>query len=224
MSKSVYSLVLSDEVVREIDKLAYQNSTNRSGIVNQILADAVSYDTPEKRMHEVFERMEALLLHEDVGKSSFQLQSLPSDTMFSFRSAIAFKYNPTVRYSVELYRQREEDGSIGELRVSLRTQNKQLIACMNDFYNLWHSIECEHFNNIEARGDGEKYIRKLKLQVNGEGTGDISGLTVGDVISSYVSTFDQSLKKYFELAGSGKDPERPIEAIYKTYTMGEVYV
>ena len=32
MSKSVYSLVLSDEVVQEIDRLAYRNNTNRSKI------------------------------------------------------------------------------------------------------------------------------------------------------------------------------------------------
>ena len=52
MSKSVYSLVLSDEVVREVDLEAYRHGLSRSAMINQILAEAVSYVTPEKRMRE----------------------------------------------------------------------------------------------------------------------------------------------------------------------------
>ena len=50
MKKNVYSLVLSEDVVHEIDKLAYQRGTNRSNMVNQILAEYASLITPEKRM------------------------------------------------------------------------------------------------------------------------------------------------------------------------------
>ena len=39
MAKSVYSLVLRDEVVAEIDRLAYRMNTNRSNMINQILAE-----------------------------------------------------------------------------------------------------------------------------------------------------------------------------------------
>ena len=39
MKKTVYSLVLSEDVVREIDKLATRRGTNRSNMVNQILAE-----------------------------------------------------------------------------------------------------------------------------------------------------------------------------------------
>ena len=38
MKKNMYSLMLAEEVIREIDKLAEQNNTNRSNLVNQILA------------------------------------------------------------------------------------------------------------------------------------------------------------------------------------------
>jgi len=41
MAKSVYSLVLRDEVVAEIDRLAYRMNTNRSNMINQILAEYV---------------------------------------------------------------------------------------------------------------------------------------------------------------------------------------
>lgn len=224
MAKSVYSLVLSDEVIREIDQLAYRNQTNRSNMINQILAEYVSVPTPEKRMQEIFNRMEALLLGTGVENDAFQLQSLPSETMFSLRSAIAYKYNPSVRYSVELYRQRDEDGAFGELRVGLRTQNQALIQCMSEFYSLWNRTECQYFEDIDAAADGEKYVRKLKLKTT-DGTGEkLSGLTVGDVISTYIRTFDRALKAYFERVGSGRDAGAPIDAVYQQYLKGEVFV
>ena len=45
MANSVYSIVLNDAVVEAIDRLAYQNGTNRSSMINRILAERVSYTT-----------------------------------------------------------------------------------------------------------------------------------------------------------------------------------
>ena len=46
MKKTLYSLMLNEEVVREIDALAHQMGTNRSALINQILADYTSVITP----------------------------------------------------------------------------------------------------------------------------------------------------------------------------------
>lgn len=46
MNKSMYSLILMDDVVREIDKIALRMNTNRSNLVNQILAEYASMMTP----------------------------------------------------------------------------------------------------------------------------------------------------------------------------------
>ena len=46
MKKTLYSLVLNDEVVREVDALAHRMGTNRSNLINQILAEYVNYTTP----------------------------------------------------------------------------------------------------------------------------------------------------------------------------------
>ena len=54
MNKSVYSLVLSDEVVDAIDRLAYSMNTSRSNLINQILAEKLSLMTPEMRMRQIF--------------------------------------------------------------------------------------------------------------------------------------------------------------------------
>ena len=61
MKKNLYSLTLSDDVVREVDALAHRMGTNRSALVNQILAEYVSVPTPERRWNDIFEAIEALV-------------------------------------------------------------------------------------------------------------------------------------------------------------------
>ena len=41
MSKSVYSVVLMDDVVDAVDRLAYEAGTNRSNMINRSLAEYV---------------------------------------------------------------------------------------------------------------------------------------------------------------------------------------
>ena len=54
MKKTLYSLMLSDEVVAEVDRLAHRLGTNRSNLINQILAEHVNLVTPERRINDVF--------------------------------------------------------------------------------------------------------------------------------------------------------------------------
>ena len=53
MKKTLYSLVLNDDVVREVDIMAHKMGTNRSSLINRILAEYVNYVTPEQRIGEV---------------------------------------------------------------------------------------------------------------------------------------------------------------------------
>ena len=176
-------------------------------------------------MREVFDRMEKLLLSTEAEHPAFQLLSLPSDTMFNLRSAIRYKYNPTARYSVELYRQ-PEDGVFGELRVSIRTQNRNLIEAMKQFYELWTEVERNH-RDVESSVDEQGRIsRKLRLSFRDENHEEVSGLTVGDVLSQYITTFDRGLKAYFDclqqddVTRDGVMAE--LENIYSKYLQGEV--
>ena len=86
MKKSVYSLVLMDEVVEAIDRMAYTRNTSRSNLINQILAEHVSYVTPEMRMRDIFSCLEQILSEE-----CYQIQSQASDSMFSIRSPIRYR-------------------------------------------------------------------------------------------------------------------------------------
>ena len=62
MKKMLYSLMLNDDVVREIDILAHRSGTNRSNFINQILADYVNLTTPEKRVNDIFKAIENSVL------------------------------------------------------------------------------------------------------------------------------------------------------------------
>ena len=61
MKKTLYSVLLDEGVVREIDRLAHRNGLSRSSLVNQILAEYVDMTTPERRIGDVFRAMEDLL-------------------------------------------------------------------------------------------------------------------------------------------------------------------
>lgn len=203
--KTVYSIVLSSDVVEKIDRLAYENGTNRSNMINQILAEYVSYTTPEKRFREVFRQMQAILEN-----SAFKAAE-PSDTMLSLRSALAYKYNPTVKYNVELYR--GDGAEIGELRVSLRTQNAGLVLYMTQFYRLWAQIETAYHGDVACMAADGKYTRKLVLKnLNG-----VQSFDLGRVIAAYVDAFDRALKAYFYHLEAPRSAATAVEGIYREY-------
>lgn len=187
MNKSVYSLVLADEIVQEIDRLAYETGASRSAMINQILADYLRFTTPEKRMREVFSAIEQMLLG-----SAFEPQLQPSESMFSLRTALDYKYNPSVRYSVELYKNARP--LLGELRVSVRSQNSALVLAMLQFFKLWTRIETSYIGRVECAMEDGRYLRKLRLS-------DESKLTneqIGEGIAAYINLLDSALKQYFE--------------------------
>lgn len=190
MNKNMYPLMLSDDVVAAIDRLAYEHGTNRSNMVNQILAEYVSYTTPEMRMQGIFSNVEKRLS----GRDSFQILLQNSGSVFSLRSALAFKYNPNVRYTVELYRTFHGD-AFGELRVSLRTQNANLILYLTQFYKLWIKLESVYNASCEYLLDGGKLTRKLKLDMD-----DARKLTeddIGGLIANFITYFDRAMKAFF---------------------------
>ena len=94
MNKSVYSLVLADEVVEAIDRMAYSMNTSRSNLINQILAERVSLMTPEMRMRQIFSEIEQLM------DQRFLFIDQPSDSMIAIKSPVRYKYKPTLRYSL----------------------------------------------------------------------------------------------------------------------------
>lgn len=209
MNKSVYSLVLSDEIVQEIDRMAYEMGQSRSAMINQVLADYVRYTTPEKRMREVFSAIEQMLLG-----SAFEPQLQPSESMFSLRSALDYKYNPSVRYSVELYKNARP--LLGELRVSVRSQNSTLVLAMLQFFKLWTRIETAYIGRVECAMEDGRYLRKLRLSEESNPGNE----QIGEGIAAYIRLLDSALKQYFEHLNDPAVAMTGVERLYVNYIRG----
>ena len=186
MKKSVYSLVLMDDVVSAIDRMAYEQGVSRSALVNRVLAEYASLLTPEHRIRSLFDAVCEMLEPQSV------LQLASSEGVLTLRSSLQYKYNPVMRYTVEINREAGE--KLGVLRACLRTQNAALIACLQSFYQLWIALETASNPSLaqESSVSGTKYTRVLsspKQPVDGQG--------IAECIAGYVGLFDGCMKCFF---------------------------
>lgn len=190
MKKTLYSILLNDEVVREIDILAHKMGTNRSSLVNKILAEYVNYETPEQKINEI------LSLVERMTASSRELVPFfsPNSHSMSLKSSLEYKYRPTVKYEVDLGTASE--GSIGTLSVLFRTQSEYLIRKMSSFFSVWKQIEDVYLKKLIGRTayyvlcDG-KLVRTIL-----EPEGSFEAETLAKTLSDYVALFDTLMKGY----------------------------
>ena len=216
MNKSLYSLMLMDEVVSEIDKLALRQGTNRSNLVNQILAEYVSVSTPEKQIDSIFRRMEELL------DRSSELVPLvtPNQLSMSVKSSLQYKYRPTIRYVVQLYR--TPDKAIGELTVNFRSQSASLLNNMARFFVLWKELEDNYTAGYFEPGairyelSASKFVRTIAVPRGAKYTEE----DLGKALSEYVTAFDKIMKRY--LAGMLTD--RDLEMQYLSYFRNNKYL
>lgn len=189
MKKTLYSLMLSDDVVREIDALAHRYGTNRSNLINQILAEHVDLVTPERRIRDIFSRMESLLL----GDRELVPHVAPNAMSMSLKSSLQYRYRPTVKYSVELFR--DHSGALGELSVVFRTQSAELLEAMERYFSVLKSIEDElvapHIP-IEYALYGGRFTRSICLP----GKADYSTEAIAAAISAYIRLFDSLMKAW----------------------------
>ena len=209
MKKTLYSLMLNENVIKEIDILAHKSGTSRSNLVNQILAEYVNYTTPERRISDVFTAIEQLMMPSSEIIPFFA----PNSQSMSLKSSLEYKYRPTVKYEVELYGGGMD--SMGRLSVIFRTQSQSLIKSMTDFFRLWKRIEDAHLpsasgEQIEyALYDG-KFVRSISVPAR-----DCTTEKLALAISDYIKLFDKQLKDY--LCGSAD--ARSIEIAYYNYLM-----
>ncbi len=205
MGKSVYSIVLTDEVVAAIDHLALINGTNRSSLIDRILAEQVSVVTPERRVRDILDNILHLM------DERFIRDQSAANTALAVRSSLSYKYKPTVRYSIELLKQPEGD-KIGVLKISFRTRSEGFISLLADFFTLWINAERELSGAAASySADSDKLIRTLTFP---KGKQSISANELGELISDYIKTFDTALKQYFTYSS---EPARAAQAVINTY-------
>ena len=215
MKKTLYSLMLNDEVVREVDAMAHRMGTNRSSLINQILAEYVGYTTPERRINDVLSAIQALLSPSRDLVPFFA----PNSSSMSLKSSLEYKYRPTVKYEVELYRGGGE--SIGELSVLFRTQSAPLLQAMTEFFRLWKRIEDVHLAPATgaridyALYDG-KFLRSIAVPER-----DCTAEELAGAISEYIQLFDRLMKGYL----SGRFDAHEVEAAYFAHmTQAKIHI
>lgn len=215
MKKTLYSIVLNDDVVREIDILAHKLGQNRSSLINKILAEYVNYVTPEQRINEVLSAIERLTA------SSRELVPFfsPNSLSMSLKSSLEYKYRPTVKYEVEL--DTEAGGKIGTLSVVFRTQSEYLVNKITNFFRLWKRIEDEYLVPVTgAENDYALYDGKFERTILAPNK-DFSADTLARTLSYYIELFDELMKGYL----SERLSDRDVEAAYAKYLENaELYI
>ena len=178
--------MLSEDVMREIDLLAHKMGTNRSNLVNMILAERVEMRTPEQQINDIFSGIEQLL------SASRELVPLfaPNTQREAVRSSLEYKYHPTVKYEVEQ--------PIGTLSANFRTQSQGLLELLARFFRCLERIENRVLPvNVAYSLDDGRFERTLAYPAKRFGTaGDrtLEPEEISKAITDYVSLVDKMMK------------------------------
>lgn len=187
MKRSVYSLVLSDDVIKAVDKEAYRRGTSRSNLINQILAEQLSCITPEMRMRDIFDAVSGLV------NENFQIQQQRSASLMTLKTALEYKYRPTINYKVEL--ERSPENFLGTLKVQIRTQSENLIEIFNSFFVYRIKFEmfqlaAHGYNNYTCDLSSGLFTRKF---LNSSLIEEKAGMA----ISRYLTNLNDSIQIFF---------------------------
>ena len=182
MKKSVYSIVLSDRVVSMVDSLAYREGMSRSAAINRILSEYLSMDTPEQQIKQLLDEVVDRL------SSSETLRIMPtlSGGLLSVRAPLRFKYNPTIKYSVEL--NIGANGPDGGIRGAARTQSPSVAAALDDFFSCFAaSLQLpENAYRIESG----RYFQRFSV-------GEPDNRHTAERISEYIKFLQSAMDAYF---------------------------
>lgn len=215
MKKSVYSLVLMDDVIEAIDQLAYAMHTSRSNLINQILAEKVALVTPKQQLQDIFDSLTNCLSP----YTHFQIQNQAADHMFSIKSVLRYKYNPTIRYSIYLMQQ--QDKLSGQLRVISRTQSDILYYHLKAFFTLWNDIEKDWLPVIWQVEEGTKWLRPFCLDAFQKPNQEQD---LANVLSHYIKGLDEGLKIYFNELEHNELQEYLLRQHYKNHYGEQKYL
>lgn len=187
--KNIYSLVLSDDVVEAVDRLARSSGLSRSAMVNQLLAERVCCVTPEMRLKSI---TSAIL--SAVG-GEFYLTEQPSAATVACKTALKYRYKPTLRYSVELFGAGSKRA--GELRITVRTQSSQLYADLSGFFRCWTELEQKYIagrisQDILFAIEPGRFTRTLNMPPE-----SIPDEALGQAVAEYMAMLDEAMKQYF---------------------------
>lgn len=207
MKKSVYSLMLFDEIVERIDRLAYHQDTNRSQLINDLLADHLGISTPEQQVQKVIDQLDSNL------NELLPVSQMTKNSSIQFGKSLKYKYRPKVLYSYEFVTDSGKKHAV--LKVSSRTKSETLNRQFDDFFDKICRIEKQADFLVEedvAHNTNHKFVRNLR----DVGMVDSDTHHLSDFLTDYLKTIDQAMNVFFE-SDEQSEADRLIEEIYNQF-------
>lgn len=211
MKKGVYSLMLFDEIVEKIDQLAYEKNTNRSQLINDMLAERIGLETPEQKVQKILEQLDANF------SNTLSVSQINKNSSIQFGKSLKYKYRPKVRYSYEFVNDNGQKYAV--LKVSSRTKSEDL----NDHFDAFF----RKINEIEKKSDGidknnehltnHKFVREFRQ--DGAVTKGVA--PVSNFLTEYLKMIDSAMNLYF-LNNEAADLDKELEAIYERFFNGSL--
>jgi hypothetical protein len=180
--------MLFDEIVEKIDQIAYENNTNRSQLINDILAEKIGLVTPEQKIQKILEQLDENF------SDTLSVSQINKNSSIQFGKSLKYKYRPKVRYSYEFISSKR--GKYAVLKISSRTKSENLNEHFDEFFNLISDIEQSQKDeqvDMTENCTNHKFVRSF--QDEGELSKDIE--TVTDNLTRYLKMIDRAMNAYF---------------------------
>jgi hypothetical protein len=198
MSRSMYSLILSDRVVEAIDREAYRQQCNRSRMIERILAQHMGIETKEAQVRDMMEEIARQLSLLD------RIQVLPNREARSlvYQAPVRFKYNPTLKYRLEW--QEAGGGYRAVLKIVSRTTSRPLADALETFFLNMNQWEREYAPFVQGenrlyRNEGKGTIQFVKTIYAGPAA--YEGMS--QLLSRYLVMLNEAMEAYFSSDDEG---------------------
>lgn len=208
MKKTIYSLMLFDDLIEEVDREAYMKGTNRSQVINDILAEHFGLQTPEQKIQSVLENLEANF------EKAMSIGQIVNNTSIRFGKSLKYKYRPKLRYSYEFVGSGSEKYAV--LKVSSRTTSRELSDHLDRFFE--RIAKTEQNRNLTEGCCGNdagnhRFVREFR---NSSGMDqDVSEITA--CLTRYLKTLDQAMNQYFSDPDDLEDFDRILNELYDNF-------
>lgn len=187
MAKSVYSLVLADEVVAAIDGMAAGQGLSRSALVEHVLAQYASMQTPQTRTRQILTHLQG-----EVWQGGMRTAATSASAL-TLRTALPYKYNPALSYIVEL---KGDANFLGRLRVTLRSTSEAVLAYFGLFFELWQALEQKHLPTPPGaefyQKEEKRHSRRLRHPARQKSE------EMARAIAGYIAVLDGCIKVFFD--------------------------
>jgi len=206
MKKSIYSLMLFDEIVEKIDQMAYVNYTNRSQLINEILAEHLGLVTPEQNIQTILESLKRNF------SDTLSVSQVNKNSSIQFGKSLKYKYRPKVKYSIEFVGVGGQKYAV--LKISSRTKSVELNHHFDEFFEIICELEANHISQgeiIYETSANHKFIREFRE----EGSVTQDPKSVIHLLTAYLQMMDEAMDIFFE--NEGKDVKEPIKELYQNY-------